>query len=593
MTFSPRTWTRIALAGGVLGAGLLALGLTGYALGWNVIGGTRHGSNLVPFLLFSGLTLLILAGGTLIARATKSLPSCPPILAILALAGACGAFVLLYVKHVAPLVLLRADIAMGSESQFVDQLIRYRAGQPQYTPAEDANSTAYGPGAPIVTYWIASLAGKPASIRVYRLIQQFYILIAVGFCAAASLSLLRFLRPQDENVRWWPLFWLPFLYLMATNPFTNVYTHVLYSDGLGLAANSIAIWLLIEHLTTQNGRFLIPMAILPALGFLAKQKEALWLALYVIYFLLAGRVPLRRVIALAVGGGALLMLAAGLCYALWGDAFWFWNFEVLSRLHISLKEVLDQAGEGSLYILPGIIGGLLLLRGEWLGTLMPAWICWLVHMMAAIYTSGIAFRPAHFGPATMFGMVWFLVGLATLWPEGAAEQTPERRANAWLKSAGVTISIVLFMLAGGLLRPGSSVPPGMDRYLEAIEREFVGLPRDKVLVDTGSWVYLSQDVVMRDRESPLGTLWGTGASDYQATLDRFRGQHYARILARKDMFFYRDDRLRTALLDGYHEVRTIPGTGVPRAGWLYRFLLSDVAVLEPKPPSAVTEPAKP
>jgi hypothetical protein len=389
------------------------------------------------------------------------------------------------------------------------------------------------------------------------------------------------------------LFWAPFLYLFSTNPATNVYTHVLYSDGLGLAANAIAIWLLVMHLTTQNDRWLWPMAVVPALGFLAKQKEAIWLGLYVVYLLLAVRVPLRRVLGLAAAGALMLGLATGLCYALWGQPFWFWNFQVLSRLHVSLKELLDQVQDGGLFLMPGLVGGLLLLRGEWLPKLAPAWVCWVLHMIVSIYTSGIAFRPAHFGPSTMFGVMWLLVGLATLWPEKHEQAPAVSRARGWLMTAAVPLVMFFYMMATGLLRLEPSVPPGMERYLTEIEREFEGLPRDRVLLDTGSWVYLHQNIVMKDRESPLGTLWGTGASDYQATLDRFRSRYYARILARKNMFFFRDQRLRTALLESYAEVRTIPGPGVPKAGWLYAALLSDVAVLEPKrqPAEGGTTPA--
>jgi hypothetical protein len=502
-------------------------------------------------------------------------------------------FLVAYIKHVAPLVLLRADIAMGSESQFVDQIIRFRVGQPQYTPADDANSTAYAPGAPMVTYAIAWALGQAESIRAYRLTQQIFILISVVFLLLAARALLRQLRPQDENAHWWMLFWAPFLYLFSTNPATNVYTHVLYSDGLGLAANAMAIWLLVMHLTTQNDRWLWPMAVVPALGFLAKQKEAIWLGLYVVYLLLAGRVPLRRVLGLAAAGALMLGLATGLCFALWGQPFWFWNFQVLSRLHVSLKELLDQVQDGGLFLMPGLVGGLLLLRGERLPKLAPAWVCWVLHMVVSIYTSGIAFRPAHFGPSTMFGVMWLLVGLATLWPEKHEQAPAVSRARGWLMTAAVPLVMFFYMMATGLLRLEPSVPPGMERYLTEIEREFEGLPRDRVLLDTGSWIYLRENIVMKDRESPLGTLWGTGAGDYQATLDRFRRHYYARILARKNMFFFRDQRLRTALLESYAEVRTIPGPGVPKAGWLYAALLSDVAVLEPKRQSAEGETKPP
>ncbi len=592
MIFSRRVWLGLALCGALAGVGLLVLSAAGYALGWNQLGGLRHGSNLVPFSFLGGLTLLFLSGGIVLVSAPEILPRNPAVPAILLLALTAFGFAGLYVMHVKPLILLPVDIAMGSESQFVDQIIRYRAGQPQYTPAEAANSTAYAPGAPMVTYWIASLLGRSTSIATYRAIQQLFILLAVLLTAAAAWLLLRNVQPENSHANLWLLFWVPFLYLMATNPYTNVYTLVLYSDGLGLAANSIAMWLLFKHLTSQDDRWLIPMALIPALGFLAKQKEAIWLGLYVLYFLLAGRIPLRRIIVFAVSGTVLLAVATGMCYALWGAPFWFWNFQVLSRIHVSLSRLLAQVQDAGLFLLPGLIGGALLLRGEGMKRLFPAWICWLVHVLVSIYTSGIAFRPAHLGAATMFGAVWFLAGLATLWPAKQEMGLPENRATSWWLTAMVPLALFLFMLHCDLLRLGPAVPGGFHRYVAQIEREFAGLPPDKVLLDSGSWVYLFTNTVMKDRESPLGTLWGSGASDYQPTLDRFRDHYYARILARKEMFFFRDERIRTSLLQYYDEVRTIPSPGVPDAGWFYRALLSEVAVLEPKKPPAL-EPIAP
>jgi len=582
MILSRRVWLGLALCGALAGVGLIVLSAAGYALGWNQTGGLRHGSNLVPFSLFAGICSLLLAGAVILMRAPEILPGTHGLCAILLLAILSFGFAGLYVKHVKPLILLPVDIAMGSESQFVDQIIRYRVGQPQYTPADDANSTAYAPGAPVVTYWIASLLGRSTSIATYRAIQQLFILLAVLLTAAAALLLLRNIQPENSHANLWLLFWVPFLYLMATNPYTNVYTHVLYSDGLGLAANSIAMWLLFKHLASQDDRWLIPMALIPALGFLAKQKEAIWLGLYVLYFLLAGRIPLRRIMVFAVSGAVLLGLATGMCYALWGAPFWFWNFQVLSRIHVFLSRILAQVQYSSLFLLPGLIGGGLLLRGEGMKRLFPAWTCWLVQVLVSIYTSGIAFRPAHLGAATMFGAVWFLAGLATLWPAKQEMSLPENRATSWWLAAMVPLALFLFMLRCDLLRRGPAVPEGFHLYVATIEKEFAGLPREKVLLDSGSWVYLSTNTVMKDRESPLGTLWGSGASDYQATLDRFRDHYYARILARKEMFFYRDDRIRTALLQYYEEVRTIPSPGVPIAGWYYAAQLSEVAVLEPQ-----------
>ena len=139
--------------GWIAAAGALVVGAIGYALGWNTTGGHRFGSNIVPASLFGAGILIFLSLAWGVIRGAASLAFLTR-LCILGLAGLCTLQALAFLRNVKPLILLRADLAMGSESQFVDQIIRYRAGAPQYTPGEDGNSTAYSPGAPMLTYWL-------------------------------------------------------------------------------------------------------------------------------------------------------------------------------------------------------------------------------------------------------------------------------------------------------------------------------------------------------------------------------------------------------------------------------------------------------
>ena len=591
MNISDRGWMLLALLGAVLGIGLLLLSGVGYSLGWNDTGGVRYHSNVVPLSLFAGLAFLCLGGAVLLARSPQAFPRCPASLGIVLLALVAWLFVVPYVKNVSALIAVRADIVMGSESQFVDHIIRYRVGQPQYTPAEDANTSAYAPAAPLLTYFIASALGYATSIPAFRLVQQLYLLLAVFFAAAAARELFRFFRPESRLAKHWLFFWVPFLYLIANNPDTNVYTHVLYSDALALTVNAFAFWLMVKHFITEDDRWLIPMAVLPALGFLAKQKEIVWVGLYLVYLVLAGRVAWRRIVPFGAVAFSLAGLAIGLCYALWGPPFYFWAFEVLSGLHVSLREVLEQIAESGWYMLMGLLGGILVLRGEGFRRLFPLWITWLLQVLIAAYSSGIAFRPAHLGPATLIGAVWFLVGLGRIWPEEEGSQEVADRAGLWWRTVTMPTAVFLFLLGAGILRLGPAVPSGMEGYIKAIEKEFDGLPRDRVLLDTGSWVYLPENVVMRDRESPIGTLWGTGTSDFAATTERIRNHYYQKILVRKfedGEFLYRDERIRQALRESYQEIHVIPSPGVPST-WLYYPLLYDVSVLTPANSSAALE----
>ncbi len=63
-------------------------------------------------------------------------------------------------------------------------------------------------------------------------------------------------------------------------------------------------------------------------------------------------------------------------------------------------------------------------------------------------------------------------------------------------------AIVLFVFAGalGAIRPPvNPIPADLDRYIADIEAEFKGLPAEQVLLDSGTWVYLEEGVVMKDR----------------------------------------------------------------------------------------------
>ena len=74
MIFSRRVWLGLALCGALAGMGLVVLSAAGFALGWNQLGGLRHGTNIVPFSLFAGICTLFLAGAVILLRAPEILP---------------------------------------------------------------------------------------------------------------------------------------------------------------------------------------------------------------------------------------------------------------------------------------------------------------------------------------------------------------------------------------------------------------------------------------------------------------------------------------------------------------------------------------
>jgi hypothetical protein len=203
-------------------------------------------------------------------------------------------------------------------------------------------------------------------------------------------------------------------------------------------------------------------------------------------------------------------------------------------------------------------------------------------VIAASYTGGITYVPTHLGPATMVAGCLFLAALATLWPDPELSSTDQ--AQQWFRVAWCLLA-VLMVFAGLGYRFKSQAPVSEDlyRYAHDVEREFNGLPADRVLADYAEWIYLRNRVLMKDRAAILTV----HREPHFGLIDRLRNQEYARILVHNldgDDFAY--DRMggtgvRKALLENYREVRRIRGVR-GMENWLYYGpLLSEVFVLEP------------
>ena len=73
--------------------------------------------------------------------------------------------------------------------------------------------------------------------------------------------------------------------MLATNSITNLFVHNLHNDSLNEFVAIVAYWLLLEYAVTKGRLPLVLMALIPALGFLAKQSLAIWAPLYCVYLL--------------------------------------------------------------------------------------------------------------------------------------------------------------------------------------------------------------------------------------------------------------------------------------------------------------------
>ncbi len=498
-----------------------------------------------------------------------------------------------YLLVIRPYVFLPADLLMWAETNFVGDIIKLRTGIPLYTPPEDSNSLVYTPGATLLTYGISWLIGKPTSIVAWRIIQLAFVACA-ALIATASTRMLRSLaypEYKDEFPKTWFAFTFLAIFVISTSPLTNRFTHALHADALALLVSMFSFWTVLLYLKAPSWKTILLMAICPALGFMTKQFLISWAAVMFIFLLLHSPRNIRRLALFTGVSGLLIAAAIGVCYLLWGDAFIFWAFEITggsrrkigfsaSEFNISILRSLDHILRAWMEIAIGLVGGWLILREDRnIRTLGPLWIAWLVLIASEALSSGSGWGVLyHFGPGVVIGAVWLFAALPRFWPSVTVRTgIGLPRLVHWARCLIAIAAVLTVFLAVRVVPTGAGLErswralqtsPDIYRYIADIEREFNGLPADKVLLDVGNWIYLRHSVLVKDRaislaDQPPGGIY----RNMDVMVGRIRSKTYSKILVQNfnsPSFLYdwstwkRPSGVRQALLDNYVEVRTIP-----------------------------------
>jgi hypothetical protein len=510
-------------------------------------------------------------------------------LGLIVLATVSVVLVAIYLFQVSFQVRFPADVLIWSESDFVNDILKLRAGYPLYTAEVNNDSFVYPPGTQILTYLLASLSGQPTSIPMYRAIQLGYTLLAVVIAFLCCRKILA-LRSGDRPIEYsplWGVIWLPLLFLIATNSLTNPFVQYLHDDATALLITLLAYFLLLHYIERRQLGTLALMALLPAVGFWFKQSLTIWIAFYCIHLALFDRPrSWRRVLLFALTSIAAAFLSVRLGYVLWGEHFGYWIFTVLGSHGVSPLRSFQHLLDVWPYVAIGLFGGYVLLRGKALPRLLSPWLIGLALILLQIYTSGIAWMINHIGPGSLIAGVWFLAALARLWPLRARLAPAGAWPVAWLRT-GMVVGVTGLLLSGlGVVRiPLQPIPDDAYRYLRDIEQEFEGYPADRVLLDAGTWVYLDDQVVMKDRAPSIGERGYSQTGDFSGILQRIEQRYYAKILVRNlhtpdfwyDYFLWEQPSgIRQALLDHYDEVGQIAPVDDP---W---YLFGEVSILTPK-----------
>ena len=282
-------------------------------------------------MALAGVVAVVPLGAYLALRRGAADPTALPPLAA---AGAACALVALYLLWAAPAITFPADILMWAESDFVNDLLKWRLGRPLYGPPADNSSINYPPAAPLLSGLLAQLVGQPDSLAVLRTLQLGYALLA-ALVAASCCRCLRRLAGDEPTASGWSACVPAALFLVAANPLTNPFVHNLQADSLALLMWIIGYRLLLGYVAMRSTWLLLPMALLPGLGFYVKQNLAVWAGLYALHLAVFDR-PRSwvRLTGCSAGAAASLTLAALGGRWLWGVEFNYWIFGVLSHTPI-------------------------------------------------------------------------------------------------------------------------------------------------------------------------------------------------------------------------------------------------------------------
>jgi hypothetical protein len=502
--------------------------------------------------------------------------------------------VAVYLFWISSQIFFPADILIWSESDFINDILKFRTGYPIYSAQENNESFNYTPGTQILTYLLTRPFGKPIYIPKYRIIQVIFSLLAAVVASFCSRKLIEMSssRQQFRGSILWLTTSLPFLFLIATNALTNPFMHNLHNDALAQLISIIAYLVLLLYAFSRNKRLLILMAVLPAVGFLVKQSLIIWAVLYCIHLTLFDRPRSKKrllIFPLAVCGVTGAFVAV--CYLLWGNDFFYWVFTSLGKHGISPLRSFQHMLDVWVYIVIGLIGGIVLLRGKNFNLLLGPWLIWLLFMAIEIYTSGAAWILNHIGPGSLIAGCWFLAALVRLWPILSRFNNRKFLLKGWLR-AGITVAMIFFLFSGlGFVRiPLKSLPSDAYRYISDIEREFEGHSTEDVLLDAGTWIYLKDGVIMKDRSPCIGERGYSETGDFSGFLRRIEEKKYSKILVRDlhspflqyDFGLWRKSSgIRQALLDNYKEIGQI--RAVTMENYEHEtYLFSEISILVPR-----------
>ncbi len=520
----------------------------------------------------------------------------PSKLGLVLVATICVILISIYFYWVSFYILFPADILMWGENDVINDVTKLRMGYPLYSSHLNNESQVYPPGAQIIIHSIVWLLGNAKSIPLYRIVQCGFNLLTALFAASSCNHLIRIGLPTlwSRKSYLWDFLYVPLFFLISTNSITNPFVHNIHNDSLFQLGVIVAYWLLLKYGSSQKLHILVMMAILPGLGFLIKQNFVIWILLYSLFLLFFDKSrSMNRLILFNTIALALLAAVVGGCFLIWGDDFIYWVFTVLGNRQISVLRSIQHILEAWPYFAIGLLGGLTLIQGRSYRPLLGIWLVWLLLFLAGAYTSGAAWTLSHMGPGSVIAGIWFVAAITRFWTAPHFIDGAESRLIGWLNTA-VAVALLCLLFSGlGFIRiPLRPVSDDAYRYVKEIEDEFDGESPENVLLDVGSWIYLKNGTVMKDRATAIGDRGFQGMGGFSEMIRRIEERRYSKILVRGfhlEEFWYDNDMwqessgIRRALQEHYDEKNTIRAVSKTMLEKDNPYLFSDISVLIPKP----------
>jgi hypothetical protein len=128
------------------------------------------------------------------------------------------------------------------------------------------------------------------------------------------------------------------------------------------------------------------------------------------------------------------------------------------------------------------------------------------------------------------------------------------------------------------------------RYVREIEREFEGQSAEEVLLDVGTWMYMRDGVIMKDRAPAIGERGHSETGDFSGIIGRLEQKRYSKILVRNlhspELWYdyanwRKSSGIKKAMLENYREIDRIRGVSGRVPKWVSPYGLCEISILVP------------